>query len=413
MSKERAFLDRNQYTVLLVIFSIIIGLGYIMNIQWIHQRSLFDEVNNGLNSVVLVKENKSSNAIQEDTNCSSKYVMKQPKLNGGNTSCNILVVKGGTKLSGFATLFYVFGINYILHANAHGKEIWFNYSKSYNDFHYESKYGENYWNYYFEPIIPQHCDIQSSKLEIFPQKKALKLHKLYDTSIFVWYYHNTTWNMKIYYEDWFRKQRQRGYDITQQYIHVKKEVKCQVNQFWYNNIITTNQKYDINIKDISVLGIQMRGSDKVRSWSIRRNVKFNEYQPYIKNWIQYELIKLNKPIVNIFVATDDTRMLMKFNEYIDTFKNDSKYTNKYINIATQNVVRSSNFTAVFELKGKSKSELGVQILIDIQLLSKCDWFLHGSSAVAEAVFYNNINLHNNSIHLEFIKNRQHPFWMNE
>ena len=365
-------------------------------------------------------DNKNTTNIKEyyHENCSTTYVMNQPniyqqKTNDDYKACQIWVARGGTRNAGFATLYYLFGINFILEAKRVKQHIWLNYSKEFNFHFYEERYGDNYWNYYFEPIIPpSNCDINKSKLYLFPYRRLLILHKFGKNGIFAWYYHNTTWNMSIYYDDWFRKQRQRGYDITQQYIHVKKEIKCQVTQFWYDNIIQINNKYGITTQNITVLGIHMRGSDKVQQWSIRRNIEFNEYQPYLLNWIQYQLFHLNKPIVNIIVATDDTRMLLQLYDYIDSIKNNNtKYQNKYINIATQNIFRSSNSTAPFELKSQSKFKLGIQILMDILLLSKCDWFIHGSSAVSEAVFYNNIHLHNHSVHIEFVQYRQQPFWM--
>ena len=42
-----------------------------------------------------------------------------------------------------------------------------------------------------------------------------------------------------------------------------------------------------------------------------------------------------------------------------------------------------------------------EVLVDILAMAKCNWFLHGLSAVSEAVFYWNGNLHYRSVNLEF------------
>ncbi len=75
------------------------------------------------------------------------------------------------------------------------------------------------------------------------------------------------------------------------------------------------------------------------------------------------------------------------------------------------IVRSKGRKAVFKLEGISKYAMGKEVMMDILLLSKCHWFIHSASAVSESVFYENAGLHNRSVHLEFIGNRQVPFWL--
>ena len=52
------------------------------------------------------------------------------------------------------------------------------------------------------------------------------------------------------------------------------------------------------------------------------------------------------------------------------------------------------------------------VLTDIQLMARADYFVHASSAVAEAVFYHNSMLmaHNRSVNLEYqVVNRTYPW----
>ena len=46
----------------------------------------------------------------------------------------------------------------------------------------------------------------------------------------------------------------------------------------------------------------------------------------------------------------------------------------------------------------------MDVFLDIQLMAKGDYFLHGASSVAEAVIYTNIGLHERSVHLEYRHN---------
>ncbi|KAL3910469.1 MAG: hypothetical protein SGARI_002111, partial [Bacillariaceae sp.] len=80
------------------------------------------------------------------------------------------------------------------------------------------------------------------------------------------------------------------------------------------------------------------------------------------------------------------------------------------------VVRSSDSTAVFQMVGASQSntnntasaihnnaghhQTNMEVLTDILTMSKCQYLLHGLSAVTEAVHYLNPMLHNNSVNLD-------------
>ena len=41
------------------------------------------------------------------------------------------------------------------------------------------------------------------------------------------------------------------------------------------------------------------------------------------------------------------------------------------------------------------------VFFDVQLMARCDYFLHSASAVSEAVIYSNLALHEASVHLEY------------
>ena len=131
----------------------------------------------------------------------------------------------------------------------------------------------------------------------------------------------------------------------------------------------------------------MRGTDKGGG---RRKVPPNEYFPYMKKFLEYF------PNGKIFLATDDANYFEELKKEKIPFQ------------AQMNVTRSGSRKAVFDMK-VNKFKIGTEILLEILLLSKCDWLLHGASSVAETAIGINLDLHNNSVHLEY-KYHQAPFW---
>ena len=43
----------------------------------------------------------------------------------------------------------------------------------------------------------------------------------------------------------------------------------------------------------------------------------------------------------------------------------------------------------------------MDVLLDLSLMARCNYFLHGASAVAEATHYTNPHLHRRSVDLEY------------
>jgi hypothetical protein len=56
-----------------------------------------------------------------------------------------------------------------------------------------------------------------------------------------------------------------------------------------------------------------------------------------------------------------------------------------------------------------KMQVAEDVLVDIQLMARCQYFVYAASAVAEAVMYTNPLLHNRSVNLEY-KNRTERAW---
>eukprot|EP01083_Nonionella_stella_P068596 182304_1 len=315
-------------------------------------------------------------------------------------SCNILVAHGGDDGAGFATLIFAYPVNFVLYAQKYNYTLWLDYDPSYNDLYYDEEHGPNAFEYYFRPIEPnwELCDKDTSHYKVLkPNQINPGIHKREPGSIHLWYYHfkvqHIEFNPEEYLENWYYDQRYTASQVVNQYFHLKPDIIQQRDAIW-NSVF--GNKY-------TVMGVQMRGSDKVQKWSIRRAVSPQEYMPYIAAFVQYYGAK-----GRIFFATDDKNYLgflkTNWNAYVDT------YSFAEVVVTQGNVTRSDDKTAIFNFKHVSKYAIGREVLMDILLLAKCDWFIHSASAVSEAVFFNNIKLHNQSVHLEYTVNRQVPFW---
>eukprot|EP01084_Bolivina_argentea_P065473 119345_1 len=315
--------------------------------------------------------------------------------------CNIVVAHGGDPNAFLATLIWLYPINFLIYAQLNNMILWidFNNEYLYNKHCYDPKMGhENVWNYYMHPMEPisQGCDMNISNITVLSQEYIFpEMHYYKEWAIHAWYYQwlpeeyikhkdNESLDYQRYYEEWYYIQRLKGYRIVSKWFKYRQEIIDQVDMIW--NSFFSDGQYEI-------LGVQMRGTDK--GGPRRRQVEPDEYIEYMSAFKKYYQDK-----AMFFVATDDGNYLMQVKS---KFGNEILYTQ-------DDVIRSNDTTPVFRFNDVSKYDIGRQVIVDILLLSRCDWFIHSSSAVAEAVFYNNIKLHNNSVHLEYIKDRQVPLW---
>ena len=133
------------------------------------------------------------------------------------------------------------------------------------------------------------------------------------------------------------------------------------------------------------LGLHMRGTDKA---SGRKSVTPAAFQPYVRAFLA------DFPDGKIFVATESAI----FTAEVATKWGEETQHSLYVrNISTRSR-RVANFRFYTD-----KLSVAHDVMLDIHLLSRCDYLLHGASAVAEAAIYQspNARLHWNSTDLEY------------
>jgi hypothetical protein len=136
--------------------------------------------------------------------------------------------------------------------------------------------------------------------------------------------------------------------------------------------------------------MQHSHSDKANR---RRKIPVKLFLPYVQAFVEeYEKKRAN---FSIYIATDSHHVIHNIKQ------NWPKEVLGRIRWQDQ-AIRSNDTTPVFTLS--SHHITNEQVFVDIIAMQKCQFLLHGLSAVSEATHYLNRNLHkNHSVNLELQK----------
>jgi hypothetical protein len=205
-----------------------------------------------------------------------------------------------------------------------------------NDAYYvDPKRGDNWWNYFFEPINK-------------PHRNAIKLELDRDKIIQLMAYG-------------FQISRERGFKLIQKYIHLKPHIQKRAQKF--------SKKH---FKDNYMLGVHHRGTDKKYEAGI---VRYATTLKAIRQVMREKKAQLRQPI-KIYVATDEE----DFITYLKGF---------YPRIIYSNFVRSHRHGP--PLHGESLSfyannyQKGREVLLDFLLLSKCHYLIYPDYSCVDRV----------------------------
>jgi hypothetical protein len=242
--------------------------------------------------------------------------------------------------------------------------------------HEYSVSGTGVWNHYFEPV--SNFDFSC------PDKPLLHLHYFHLTpgmlmycpwSIKSWPYEGLVRKLvpKTTLQQWYRPMRQKGSEIVQKYVRFRPNIR---------------QAAEDMVKDTFCLAMHIRHSDK--AGTKRKRIPLEAFLPYAQAYVQAG----GKTVV---LATDSADVLTRIDK---EWPPDITQT---IVRQSGDVLRSSDRKAVFVLGDTTHDRTNREVLIDILAMSKCRFFVHGFSAVSEAVMYLNFDLHHHSVDLE-----EHP-----
>jgi hypothetical protein len=243
--------------------------------------------------------------------------------------------------------------------------------------YYDSRYGENMWDYYFEPVSDYTYNDIKKKLDD-PDDPLTKdditklrindlayLHEFNPHGIYPFPYGFYRYK-KNYDEKWYENQRDKARYFINKYIRIKKYILDEVNQF-----------YNEKMKGYHLVGVHIRGTDKGSQGAPKNLLRIIEPDQYIK-----EIDKYSKKFQDckIYVATDQQQYL----DYVKEIYGDR--------IIFYPAIRSSSKVATFKLQDGNNYLKGKEILIESLLLSRCDFLMKCTSAVGEAAIWFNPDL---------------------
>jgi hypothetical protein len=138
------------------------------------------------------------------------------------------------------------------------------------------------------------------------------------------------------------------------------------------------------------LALHVRHSDKGNR---RRRIPLESFLPFVEAYVELTVGGL------VFLATDSSSVLEQVQQtWPKAIMERLRTQGGTRENGEDAMVRSPNSTAVFKLGQHNQTNF--QVLTDIAAMSHCQFFLHGLSAVSEAVHYLNPALHEQSVNLE-------------
>ena len=174
--------------------------------------------------------------------------------------------------------------------------------------------------------------------------------------------------------EWLEPQRRIAHRVLNKYIHFLPSIQQAAS--------SANPDCSLHQENKSCLGIHIRQSDKAAG---RRQIGTDEFLPYVEAFVQAGGNW-------IYLATDSGKVLQHVQSHWPA------YLQSKIRTLGDNVVRSNDHQAVFDIASHHRTN--TEILIEILALSKCQFLVHGLSAVTETSIWINVDLHDTSVNLE-------------
>jgi len=249
------------------------------------------------------------------------------------------------------------------------------YGREATRFFYDPAHGDNVWEYYFEPVSSigyadlqaalDRNEISASEVHSFPRKQIFAWHHSDPDRIATFWAHDAPDDPAA----WMREKRALARKFVGEYVRVKPHVRVKVDAFWEDWI---RPQYTI--------GVHMRGTD----------FAYAEPTPPLAYFeaIDRHLASRAPEPHRIFLATDQV-------QFVDLFR--ERYGDRLI---TYDCLRSSGRRPPFKFSRESPYRRGEDVLIDVLLLSRCDFLFKASAAVGECALWFNPSLECHDFALE-------------
>ena len=233
-------------------------------------------------------------------------------------------------------------------------------------FFYEPALGENIWDYYFEPPMEiTYGQVQEllamgkiSQAQLFQEKaRTLRNWQQNDPDRVITYWGNKFGENPETKAAFMKEKRALGREYVKKFLKVKPKI-----------LAKTEQYFDSGIDPTQLIGIHIRGTD----FAYATATPIERYYTELDSLFQQEEYESH----NIFVATDQKQFIGKFKE---------RYGEE--RIVTYDSFRGEGGIAPYRLKGALPYKKGEDVLIDILILSRCDYIIKSASAVGELALW--------------------------
>jgi len=238
--------------------------------------------------------------------------------------------------------------------------------------------GNGMWASYFEPVLPiprlDSGDCPSVPMfQLSYSQASAGMHQCSDLAIRAWPYLGIPMSLmpreNQSMHDWLWQNRKRAAPMVQKYYHPLS---------WLQQRI---QKANL-VNDRKCMSMHVRLTDKANG---RDKKDVGAYLPYATTFASVTGFEFP-----IYLATDDSTIVSHIRQALSPA----------IVLMQENVVRSESETPTFELLQNDTHRSNTEALVEIYSMAKCSYFVHGYSAMAEAVVYISPDLHEGSINVD-------------
>ena len=278
----------------------------------------------------------------------------------------ILLIKPPLIGAGFGACLLT-ALNYIRYCEREGLTPVVHIDASCNTRFLDPDWGDNVWEQYFEPVGPYSSEtLQRMLADPAHARQVWDLRHVDDSmpakinadrdSIFSWTFGQWRTDAPEDIEAWFEEQRRKGRETIRKHVRVKPHVMQKVDAF-----------VESEMRGRYILGVHIRGTDLHYAPPVSPAEYFEPIEGYLEA----------HPGTAIFLATDQL-------QYLEVMQ--KRYGRR---VLSYDCLRSATSTAPFEMKVGSPYQKGEDVLIDILLLSKCEFMIRGASNVPEMALYFN------------------------
>lgn len=249
------------------------------------------------------------------------------------------------------------------------------YGREATRFFFDPSHGENVWEYYFEPVSSVGYERLRAALdhnELSPDR----VHSFTKRQICNWHHSDldriaTFWAKDVPDDPsaWMETKRTLGRKYVSEHIRVKPHIIAKVDAFWRTRIWPQ-----------FTIGVHIRGTDFAYAEPTSPRAYFDAIDHY--------LASRGTDPYRIFLATDQ-------NQFVDLFR--QRYGERLI---TYDCLRSNRRQPPFKFSSESPFKRGEDVLIDVLLLSRCDFLFKGAAAVGEFALWFNPSLRCHDFALE-------------